>query len=84
MIDRATNLRVLDLNNKEIPVAEDKLNIEGIDSAPTFPMTEIVKVRASDLAASLTQAVQQGYVDANILHQLLDLAKMLLPLLMAA
>ena len=59
-----------------------KLPIEDFDSSVTIPLSEQQKVRLGDLAAALTSAQQQGYVEASILAQALDLVKQLAPALL--
>ncbi len=53
----------------------------NVDTTPTIPITDIERVRFSELNAQLTNALRQGYVEANVLNKLLDLAKMLVPLI---
>ena len=59
----------------------DPLNIESVNSNPTIVLPELERVRVGELATELRSAVQRGYLQANVLTQLLDLAKMLIPLL---
>lgn len=57
----------------------DPLNVEQVNSTPTIPLTVVQKVRMSELADQFQSALSQGYVEANVLVRLLDLAKELLP-----
>lgn len=54
------------------------LPIENHDSAPTVPLTEVQKARASELAAALEAARPQGYIEASALLEMLDLARELI------
>jgi hypothetical protein len=51
------------------------------DVTPTIPLTDIEPTRFSDLAAGLERARINGYIESNDLTQLLELAKMLIPLI---
>lgn len=51
------------------------------DVTPTIPVTNIEPTRFSDLAAGLEMARMNGYIDVNVAIKLLELAKMLVPLI---
>lgn len=56
------------------------LPISQHNSQPTVPLTEQARVRTSQLAKDLDNALRQGYVEQNVIVRLLDLANQLLPL----
>jgi len=58
----------------------DNLNIENVNTTPTIPLTDEQKVRFSQAADSLTNALQQGYIEASVLTQLLNIVQQVLPL----
>jgi hypothetical protein len=58
------------------------LPIENDDSSPTIPLTDEQRVRIGDLAAQLDQARVQGYVEANLATQLLQLVQAIAPSLL--
>lgn len=64
-----------------MPPNADDSPMAGFDSTPTIAVPDAVKVRATELADSLNQAMIQGHIEANIVTQLLDLVKEFLPLL---
>ena len=64
-------------------MTELNLELDGFDSTPTMPIVQVVRMRATDLAASLEQATQQGYVEANVLAKALELLKEVVALLPA-
>lgn len=51
------------------------LPIENFDSTPTMPLTEVQKVRFTELAVGLEQVRTQGYVETNFANQIITLAK---------
>ena len=55
--------------------------IGNVDSAPTMPLSGVQKIRLGELARQLELAMRQGYIEANLLAQLLDLVKMFVPFL---
>lgn len=58
------------------------LDIEKHDSTPTLkPVDIILRIRQTDLAVAVEQARQQGYIEASVATQALDLIKQLVPLL---
>ena len=62
----------------------EPLNIEGINSTPTIPLTDVARVRMTELASQLESALQQGYVEANLAIRMLDLLQAVLPLFLKA
>ncbi len=57
-----------------------RIPIENHDSSPTMPVTDEQRVRLGDLAKQLDQARIQGYVEANLATQLLQLVQEIVPL----
>lgn len=53
-----------------------------VNTKPTIVLPEQVLVRVSELAEELANAQQQGYVESNVLIRLLELAKMILPMVL--
>jgi len=61
---------------------EDILStINKVDTTPTIPLTEVQKVRFSEMAKDLDNARIQGYVEANVLMKALELVKEFLPII---
>jgi len=57
-----------------------ELPIEAHNSTPTVPLTDVQRVRLGELAAALTAARTQGYVEANVAMKLLELVGVIIPL----
>jgi hypothetical protein len=55
--------------------------LEGHDSTPTVPLTEVQKVRFSELAGDLNDARIQAYIEANFGIQALKLLQAVVPLI---
>lgn len=49
-----------------------------VQSALTLPLCDELKVRFSQVAKDMEQAKVQGYIESNVLVQLLDLVKQVL------
>ncbi len=62
-------------------MSEFKLGISDHDSTPTIPINDVQKQSAKDLARELELARTQGYIEANVILKLLDLARDLLPMI---
>lgn len=60
---------------------DEKLPIENVNSTPTIVLTDLQKVRFSELAGQLQVAVQQGYIEASVIQAALDAVKALAPFL---
>jgi hypothetical protein len=54
--------------------------VAGVNTTPIIPLTDEQRARVGDTAQELANAQQQGYIEANVLIRLLDLAKMLVPM----
>ena len=57
------------------------LGVEGHDSTPTIPMNDVQRQSAKEIAQELESARTQGYIEANVILKLLDLARDLLPMI---
>jgi len=55
--------------------------LAGHDSTPTVPLTDVQKVRFTDLARELGVAKTDAYVEANVLVKLLEIAKLIIPII---
>ncbi|MBI5724587.1 MAG: hypothetical protein HZA50_11550 [Planctomycetes bacterium] len=51
---------------------------ENVNSKPTLPPIDLTQVRFSELAAQVEQARRQGYTEADIRVQLLNLAQLVI------
>jgi len=61
---------------------EDILGIiKNTNTTPTIPLTDLQQIRFSEMAKELEIARTQGYVEANVMVKLLELAKEIVPLL---
>ena len=58
--------------------------LRSFDCTPAVPLVEVQKVRMSDLAAALSDVRVQGYIEANFGLKMLELVKMVVPLILAA
>jgi hypothetical protein len=57
-------------------------NIDAINSAPTAPLDEATKVRLTDGLVGLLMSVRtQDELNADLRKQILDIVKMLVPLI---
>ena len=57
-----------------------RIPIEDHDSSPTIALTDQQRVRLGDLARQLDRARTQGYVEANLASQLLQIVQEIVPL----
>jgi len=58
--------------------------LREFDSAPAVPVTDAQKVRLTTLAELLGNARVQAYIEANFGLKMLELLKIVLPLLLGA
>ena len=56
-------------------------NLNEHDSTPSIPLTDVQKVRFSELANDLRQAEIQAYIEANFGTQALNLLQAVVPML---
>lgn len=57
--------------------------VHGHDSAPTVPLTDVQKVRFTELAGDLEDARIQAYIEANFGIQALKLLQAVIPMLVS-
>ena len=55
--------------------------LDAHDSTPTVPLTEVQKIRFSELATDLEDARIQAYIEANFGIQALKLLQAVVPML---
>ena len=65
------------------PLDPDDLETPGHQTPNLLPIPDAARVRAGELADALDLAERDGYIEANILTQLLSLVQEIAPALLA-